>query len=170
MKKFTLALIPFLLLACASQKNTKNDISGNYTIQSDCPTEGTCTLQVLKDKSLLIQNDNLGRPYYRLQDTPGKTVVIYTYAKKKNPIYQDDIYSEEVVFDTDSDLNALKKGINAKDANLVFGVKCFCKGKAGYYRPQTGSAQYKNNTLYITLPADVIDNQLIKEVQVSFKQ
>jgi len=169
MKKLALAIFPFLIIACASQKNS-DTITGKYTIESNCPTEGTCALEVLKDKSLLIQNDHLGRPSYTTQDSPGKTVFRYTYNKKKNPIYQDDIYGEEIVFDTDSDLTALKKGINAKEANLVFGVKCFCKGKAGYYRPQTGSAQYKNNTLYVSLPADVIDNQLTKEVQVSFKQ
>ena len=170
MKKFTLALIPFFILACASQQNTVTTITGKNTIESECPTEGTCNVEVLKDKSLfVVQNENSVRPYYELHDAPGKLVVRYTYAKKKNPLYQDDIYSEEVVFETDSELSNLKKSATPKSVNMLFGVRCFCRDKAGYYNVDGGSITYKNDKLQIMLPADIIDNQLTKIIKISFK-
>ena len=168
MKQFALMLLPFLVLACASQKSTKDTITGKHTIESQCPTQGTCNLEVLKDKSLVIKNDNFGRPYYATQDAPGKLVVRYTYTKKKNPLYQDDIYSEEVVFETDNTLSNIKKEAAFTDVNLLFGVQCFCRGKAGYYRPQKGSVSYTKHHLTIKLPGDIIDNQLTKTITIAF--
>lgn len=168
MKNSILALCSFLVIACASKKEV-TDITGSNTILSQCPAEGICKLEVLKDKSLLVQSDGIGKMYYSTQDTPGKTVIRYTYKKKKNPLYQDDGYNEEVIFDTDSDLSQLKAGVTTTQANLFFGVQCFCRDKAGYYKPKTGTITLKNNILHIKLPADIIDNQLTKDIKVSFK-
>ena len=165
MKKLTLAF-SFLVMACASQ----NNITGANTIQSECPTEGICKLEVLKDKSLLVESNDIGKMYYNIQDTPGKTVIRYTYNKKKGPLIQDAGYSEEVIFDTDSNLSQLKEGLTATKANLFFGVQCFCKDRAGYYKPQTGNVILKENVLHITLPADIVSGQLTKDIKVSFKK
>jgi hypothetical protein len=168
MKKLTLAF-SFLVMACASQNNV-TDITGANTIQSECPTEGTCKLEVLKDKSLLVQSNDIGKTYYNIQDTPGKTVIRYTYNKNREPLIQDAGYSEEVIFDTDSNLSQLKEGMTATKANLFFGVQCFCKDRAGYYKPQTGNVILKDNLLHITLPANIVNGQLTNDIQVSFKK
>jgi len=168
MKNIKLVFVSFLVMACASQKKAI-DITCANTIVSECPVEGTCKLEVLKDKSLLVESNDIGKMYYNIQDTPGKTVIRYTYNKKKNPLIQDAGYSEEVIFDTDSDLSQLKAGVTAIQANLFFGVQCFCRDKAGYYKPKTGTITLKNNILHITLPADIIENQLTKDIEVSFK-
>ena len=165
MKKLAFVL-SFLLLACSSQKSGNAAITGTHIIESDCPPEGNCSFEVLKDKSLLIKTDSFNRTYYEFQDAPGKMVLVYAYNKIKNPAYQDDFYSEEIVFETNNNLSNLKDG---GEHDLFFSVKCFCRGKAGTYRLVAGTASIKNNRLHIKLPENIIDNQLIKDVVVSFK-
>jgi len=163
MKKLALALLCFVLLACAAQKTAS--ITGAYTLMNECPAEGTCTFEVLKDKSLVIKS-NLGKPYYELVNAPGKMVVKYAYNKTRYPDYQDDFYSEEIVFETDNELSNLKD--KATTLPLYFTAKCFCRGKAGTYKADA-QVSLKDNLLHIALPATIIDNQLLKNIDVSFK-
>ena len=164
MRKIALALLPIVLLACATQKTTS--ITGAHTIMNECPTQGTCTFEVLKDKSLVIKT-NLGKPYYEVADAPGKMVVKYTYNKTKNPAYQDDFYSEEIIFETDNELSNLKDKTTA--IPVYFNAKCFCRGKAGTYKVDNAQVSLKDNQLHIALPATIVDNQLLKNIDVSFK-
>jgi len=165
MKKLTLIILPILLFACSSQKG-KAVASYNYTIASDCPPGGTCSFEVLKDKSLLIKSDSFDRTYYELQDAPGKLVLVYAYNKTKNPEFQDDFYSEEVVVETDDKFSNLK---GEGEHDIFFTVRCFCRGKAGTYRLVAGTATVKNNLLHIKIPTNIIDNQLLKDISVSLK-
>ena len=166
MKKLALAAISILLFACSAQKSNTTTITGKHVIESECPPEGACTFEVFKDKSLLVKKNSIDQTYYELQDAPGKVVVMYAYNKTKNPAYQDDFYSEEIVFETDTDLSNLK---GEGEHDIFFTVKCFCRGKAGTYRLVAGTASFNDNKLHIKLPTNIIDNQLIKDVVVSFK-
>lgn len=166
MKKFAIIILPLFLFACSSQKGNNAVMTGKHTIESTCPPEGACIFNVLKDKSLLVKIDSFDRTYYEYQDAPGKMVVVYAYNKTKNPNYQDDFYSEEVVFETDNELSNLKDG---GEHDLFFTVKCFCRGKAGTYRLVAGTASIKDNSLHIKLPTNIIDNQVLKDIVVSFK-
>jgi len=166
MKKFVFIILPVLLFACSSQKGGSTVIAGKHTIKSECPPNGICTFEMLKDKSLLVKTDNFDRTYYQFQDAPGKMVLVYAYNKTKNPAYQDDFYSEEVVLQTDNELSNLT---GEGEHDIFFTVKCFCRGKAGTYRLVAGTATVKDNVLYIKLPTNIIDNQLIKDITISFK-
>ena len=163
MKKIALAFLPFVLLACTAQKT--RSVTGAHTVMNECPTEGTCTFEVLKDKSLVIKS-NLGKPYYEMANAPGRMVIKYAYNKTKNPAYNDDFYSEEIVFETDNELSNLKD--KATTTPLYFTAKCFCRGKAGTYKADA-QVSLKDNRLHIALPAAIIDNQLLKNIDVSFK-
>ena len=166
MKKFALVILPILLFACSSQKGGGRTAMGNYTIMSECPPGGTCTFEIMKDKGLLVKTDSFNRTYYEFQDTPGKMVIMYAYNKTKNPAYQDDFYSEEVVVETDNELSNLT---GEGEHDIFFTVRCFCRGKAGTYRLVAGTATVKDNVLHIKLPTNIIDNQLLKDITVTFK-
>ena len=164
MKKLVLIFAAVVLLfSCKSRQNNTSFISDEYSIDSPCPPDGTCSLEVLQDKSLLIKEDDTGHLFYQLQDTDGKTVVIYKYQKKKNPNVTDSGYSEEVIFETDN------KSTDTIDTNrMIFGVHCFCRGKAGYYKAGQATANFTNGKLYIELP-NIVDGQKTKTIEVSFK-
>lgn len=164
-------LIPFILLAvsCGGHKNTVSPMTENYTVESGCPEEGNCTLEVLQDKSLDIKTDGTGKLYYGLKDTPGKNVVKYTYKKDTDAQLQDAGYSEEIVFETDTDVNGFNySATDMQKSNMLFGVMCFCRGKAGYYKVTSGNVVYKDNKLSIELP-DIVDDQKLDTIMVFFK-
>lgn len=164
MKKSILLALIVAFTSCASKKNGDLD---SYTITSPCPTEGACTFELLKDKSLDIKTDGIGSIYYQIIDNPGKAVGIYTYKKHNNPDYQDDFYDEEIVFETDNDMASLKDG-SAKSKQLMFTVRCFCRGKAGTYRAEKGTVNFSNNKLVIQLN-DIVEDQKTKNIEVVFK-
>ncbi|MEL1244719.1 hypothetical protein AAEO56_10640 [Flavobacterium sp. DGU11] len=167
MKNIILAFLPFLLIACASKKGPAAFTEGKCRIESRCPDEGNCGFEVLKDKSLIIKSDGTGKPYYTLEDAPGKIVARYTYAAKSGK-YQDDAYTEEVIFETDSELSNLHKS-NPKDAKMLFGVHCFCRDKAGFYKVGKGLLDYQDNKLIIKLQDNIVEGQKTDLVMVSFK-
>lgn len=165
MKKIALFLLPLLLAACASQKDSAALLNGAHVIESPCPPKGNCILTVYKDKGLVIKTDDIGQMYYERTDKPGATVVTHTYTKTRKTEYQDDFYSEEIAFESDAQLSGFKDG---KKTDIYFKVTCFCRGKAGTYKVEGGDVTVKDNRLRITLP-EIVDNQLTKEVTVSFK-
>lgn len=169
MKK--LALLPLLLLSisCGNQKNAAAPMTQNYTLESGCPSQGKCTVEVLKDKSLDVKTDDIGKMYYALQHTPGKTVIKYSYSKQSDPALQDDGYSEEVLFETNSDITEFNySDASLQDTKMLFGVMCFCRGKAGFYKVTEGSMKYSGKTLHIQLP-DIVDSQKLKDLNITFK-
>lgn len=152
------------LAACSAQKSLT---ASKPTIAGTCPTTGTCTVEILKGKALDVNADNFGRPTYSLADNAGKNVVKFTYEKTKTPGYQDDFYTEEVVFETGDTFS--EEALNSKEAKILFTVKCFCRGKAGTYSVSTAKAVVKDNILTLTIPPDIIENQLIKEIKIALK-
>jgi hypothetical protein len=160
------SLVLLLTLFGCATKRTAASITGKHTIESECPPDGACTFEVLKDKSLVVSIDETNRTYYTIINTPGKSVVSYKYSKTQNPEYQDDFYSEEIVFETDERFSNLT---GEWEHDILFTVQCFCRGKAGTYRLVAATATFKNNRLHIKLPTNIIDYQRLRDIDVSFR-
>jgi hypothetical protein len=155
----------FLTIFSCGARRVAASITGKHTIESECPPDGACVFEVLKDKSLVISTDETNRTYYTVIDTPGKLVVSYKYSKTQNPEFQDDFYGEEIVFETDERFSNLT---GEGEHDILFTVQCFCRGKAGTHRLVAATATFKNNRLYIKLPTNIIDNQRLRDIDVSF--
>lgn len=163
MKRFAFCLL-LMLSACTTAK----DISAaKPAVTNNCPAEGSCSVEILKGKSIAVSNDSFGRTAYSLVDAEGKNVVKYTYEKTRNPDYQDDFYSEEVIFETNGPITS--EALNNKDAKMLFTVKCFCRGKAGTYKVSGHKTTVKDNVVTIQLPPNIIDNQLTREIKIALK-
>jgi len=161
MKKNILLIFLYGLASCGS---TKQAAYTTAIAKNPCPQGGTCTVEVLKNKSLQVLTDDFKRPYYHVVDAPGNVVVKYRYTKTANPEISDSGYTEELVFETDSTFNKL----NAINSKLLFGIQCFCRGKAGYYTTKDAGMDFKKDVLYITLP-DVVEGQRTKNVEIKFE-
>ena len=159
MKKIAFALLPFLLIACAPKKDAAAFIEGKHTIESPCP-EGNCKLEVLKNKSLSVKTDGTGMLYYSLEDAPRKVVIRYTYDRIFPKDVEDGQYTETIIFETDAEFSNLKTG-NIKDTKMLFGVQCFCRGKAGFYKVSEGTVSYADEKLHVKIPDSIIDDQRI---------
>ncbi|MES2487296.1 MAG: hypothetical protein V4581_15275 [Bacteroidota bacterium] len=161
MKKSILLIFLGGLASCGT---LKNPAASKAIITSICPAAGNCSIEIMKDKSLSIKTDDSKRPYYSIEDMPGRVVVKYAYNKNRNPNYADDGYSEEVIFETDENFTEM----DADKGKLLFGVHCFCRGKAGFYKVPDALLTYKNQILHIRLP-DLVEGQLTRTVDVKFE-
>lgn len=137
-------LLLFLLLAltsCNCQKKTSlKEPVDTITIKEECPENGICTIELLKNKSLIVKSDEFGNLYYHLDDNESKNVVRYTFEKDKDETLQDSGYREEIIFEINTNVNELNlSGKNLQETKMIFGRFCFCKGATGYYKVQDGT-------------------------------
>lgn len=148
----------FLLLIFISGCSTPK-----YAIAKEESNEGgNYTLEILNNKSIAIKDDSTGKVYYSLNDTPGTNVSIYKYTRAKTGDYQDNFYNEEVVFEFTG------KKISPETINkstMLFGVHCYCKGKAGYYKINNPVIKQEGNNIAVDIPS-VIDNQTIDFIYI----
>lgn len=154
MKHLALFLIGILFTGCGAQKHTGD--------KSDCPAGGTCTLEIIENKSLEIKENVTGKLYYTVKDLPGTNVAVYKFTRNLPGEYQDNFYTEEIV------LEFTGKSISLSTVNknsLLFGVGCYCKGKAGHYPFDSSAIMNINDGITISLP-QIIDNQQLQAVRI----
>ncbi|MBC8883807.1 hypothetical protein H9X57_11980 [Flavobacterium piscinae] len=108
-------------------------------ITSECPKDGACEVEILKNKQLLLLHDDLGGMYYDIKDHDGTTVIHFQYNKTTEANLQDGHYREDILFEvknSDKSLNLTDSEL--QQTNLIFGRHCFCKGQTGYFKIKKG--------------------------------
>lgn len=155
------------LLSCGAKKSAS--VISTAVLQSDCPKAGTCNVQFLKNKSMLVAFED-NHNSYTLIDNPEKNVIIFTYSKTVKGNSQDAGYREEVIFETTQTLSEL----NGNDADLqktkiLFGRFCYCKGQTGYYKVRNGKMTVDaNNNLFLNFSISEVP-QIINEINIFLK-
>lgn len=146
-----LLIIPFLTLitACNCQKKVSDKTSeikkDEVMTNSTCPSDGKCTIEVIKNKSLEVKSDEFGSNYYNLTDNMNTSVVLYKYNRNVEEGLQDASYKEEIIFE----INNSEKQLSFLDRDLqktkmIFGRICFCRGQTGYYKVVSGKLFLEN--------------------------
>ncbi|MGV3461470.1 MAG: hypothetical protein ACO1N9_13565 [Flavobacterium sp.] len=134
-----------------------------YAIAKEESDEGGAfTFEILKDKALEIGTGVTGKLHYSLKDAPGTSVAVYKYTKTTSRQYQDNFYNEEVVFEF-TGKKITPESID--QSTILFGVSCYCKGKAGHYRVVNLRIIQENENISIDIPK-IIDNQIIDSVYI----
>ena len=160
MKKLFFIPLAFILSFCKCPKATIA-AADKSVIESVCPENGKCTIELLRNKSLAVKADEFGSVFYTLEDVATKSVIIYEYKRNVEEGLQDGQHREEIVFEiNNSDTTVSLTDKNLQSAKMLFGRHCFCKGQAGYYKVTEGNLnlENKNGTINIDL------NFKIKEV------
>ena len=131
MKKSILILIAAgLLTACQSQKVMEKN---SVTVTSTCPKDGNCTVEVFKNKSMLVEKDQYGNLFYKVVENPNRNVIKYEYNRiVKDTMLQDAGYREEIVFETDSKFQEISKE-DPNQMNMLFGRFLFSRENTGYF-------------------------------------
>lgn len=155
MKKIIIVTSLVLLISCNSVKNIEKEKinqTGSLADKSfiSCPEDGLCTIELLKDKTLLVKKDDLGHNYYQTTDSEGYSVFKYTYTRKKAQEVQDNSYVEEIIFEIKNPITKLElSDLELQNIKMLFGRHCFCKGQAGYYTVNKGNlVLIKNSDSY----------------------
>lgn len=130
-KSIVIVLLASLFTACQSQKGMEKN---SVTVTSTCPKDGSCTVEVFQNKSILIEKDQFGNLFYKVVDNPNRNVIKYEYNRTvKDTMLQDAGYREEIAFETDSKFQE----ISIKDPNpaqMIFGRFLFSRENTGYFK------------------------------------
>jgi hypothetical protein len=142
MLKITLSTFLILFFACGS---TKLDVFNNLVLTSDCPKEGKCTIDVLKNKSLVLKSLDNGGIYYDTISDNTKMVILYQYSKNMEQVTYDGGYREEIIFEVNSGVKTLNLNDKAlQETKMIFGRYCNCRGKTGIYPVVSGKLNLTN--------------------------
>lgn len=139
MKKIIVLFLFGLLFSCNAQKNVSTAMP---TLSSECPSDGTCEVEILKNKQLILHYDDLGGMYYDIKDQEGTMVIHYQYNKTTQANLQDGHYREDIIFEIkNSDKSLDLTDFELQQVKLIFGRHCFCKGQTGYFKIDKGNLQ-----------------------------
>lgn len=138
MRKIAILLVFFSVMSCNCKKATIQKTA--VSITSECPKDGTCTVQLIKNKSIVVKKDEFGSIFYTLEDSDSKNVVQYTYKKTVKGDLQDANYREEIIFELNNQTDNLTLSDAALESTqLLFGRFCFCRGQTGNYKINQGN-------------------------------
>lgn len=166
MKKIFLLLL--LIAFVSSCKSKQNTAESQKIKETNCPENNTCSTKLLKESTMVIVQDGTNKPFYTIAEQEGTTVYHYTRSEKKDERYQDGGYSEEIIFELPSNFKDGEiSGAALLKTNALFGVFCYCKGKAGYYKISEGKISKKGNTFTIEIP-EIVEGQRIKKLEIKF--
>ena len=151
MRKFILLFLVGFLFSCSAQQAI-SDFTSKLT--SECPIDGTCEIEILKNKQLVLLYDDFGGMYYDIKENEGTTVLHYQYNKTTQANIQDGHYREDLIFEiknSDKSLNLTDTAL--QQTKLIFGRHCFCKGQTGYFKLEKGALilEEKNNTFELKI-------------------
>lgn len=181
MKQLLIIPIAILTSCCCTNKTTAskekeanlNTIETVSTINSDCPTDGKCTVQVLKNKSMNVLTDDIGAVYYRAEDNANTSIIIYKYERNVPKGLQDAEYREEIVFEIDNSEPVINKNdFTLQSTKMLYGRFCFCRGQTGFYKVSKGNLLLDNrsNTIHFKLDFEVNQvPQTIKSIEATIK-
>ncbi|RAR50459.1 hypothetical protein [Flavobacterium lacus] len=154
MKKIIALFLFGLLFSCNAQKNSSTAMP---TLSSECPQDGTCEVEILKNKQLILLHDELGGMYYDIKDQEGTTVIHYQYNRTTEANVQDGHYREDIIFEiknSDTSLDLTDSAL--QQTKLIFGRHCFCKGQTGYFKIDQGNLKLTSNKKEVTFSLSLI--------------
>ncbi len=105
---------------------------------TSCPENGTCKIELIPNKSIVFETDNIGIMYPVISEGD-KTILKYTYKRNTIPNTQDGDYTEIVYAVFDATITPMKLlNEELQDVKLYFGRLCYCKGETGYFPIKEG--------------------------------
>ncbi|WAC00950.1 hypothetical protein N7U66_12110 [Lacinutrix neustonica] len=172
MKSIMYNLVLLIVLSCNSQKTVKEDARLDKTsINSQCPENGSCTFEVLKNKTFFI-NEKFGNTYPEISEGT-KTILKFEYVRNAIPDTQDSSYRELIYVEIDANTEGLKlEDMDLLKAKVSFGRLCFCRDQTGYYAVKEGRLSISKNddkTYSFKLTFNVSEvPQVITRIEESF--
>lgn len=174
MKKILLIPTALFLTFCSSKKiGVLNIEEGKPVskIENLCPSDGKCTIEVLKGKSLELKTDDIGAIYTQINENDKTSVIIYQYNRTVKGELQDANYIEEIIFEinnSDTKLNLSNKEL--QQTKMLFGRFCFCRGQTGYYKVEQGVLDFNQKNGSLDFSLDFVSTkvpQIIKSIKTS---
>lgn len=169
---FTYLTVCLILFSCCSKRITKQSQLNANTLKTICPNNGTCSFDIQKKKNLNLVFDNLGALNPEIKS--GDNVVLkFQYKRNEVPNAVDGHYRELVYLELNPDKVPLTlENKYLQNVKLIFGLFCYCKGQAGYYKITNGNLAIKKVSdskyqLKLRFKTDAVP-QVITEINETF--
>jgi len=158
-----------LLSSCGSNKNITSPLTKEeniISVESLCPEDGKCTIEIFKNKSLNVLSDQFGSIYTQQLDSPETSVIVYQYDRNVPKDLQDAHYREEIIFEISNTSSILSlKDKDLQITKMLFGRFCFCRGQTGYYKVENGSLNLTQKEDQINLELNFKINEVPQKIQ-----
>jgi len=149
-----------LLIACKANQSNVEEIQIKNPIISGCPDGGACTFEIIKESSLELKTDDIGKLYPEVQKG-NQDVLKFEYIQDQDPRIADDGYREVIYIEIDSATKTLElNDLDLRKAKVLFGRFCFCGNQAGYFPVKNGNLKVSSNengTLTYSLNFEMLD-------------
>lgn len=130
------------MISCKSNYTVNQHINQEVT---NCPKNGTCSIELIANKAIVFKMDNIGI-MYPVISKGDKTILKYTYKKNEIPNTQDSYYTEIVYAELPTTISPIELTNEAlQDIKLYFGRLCYCKGETGYFAIKSGDFKLTKN-------------------------
>lgn len=176
-KYFSMRLmyICFLFFAMASCDVQKSQTEREQDLipppHINCPKEGDCTFEVIKNASLNLKTDGVGKLYPEIMEGD-KLVIKYHYKKIVDKDLMDAGLSEYVYLEVDPmEQQIILKDKELQKVKMIYGKICHCSGN-GYYQVKEGNLFLfnRNGNLQIRSAFKVKNiQQVISEIDENIK-
>lgn len=140
------AILFFLFIQISCKASKEKGLKTNLkSVMTNCPEDGICTFEVLKNKSLQVKKDGIGALYPVFIE--GKTNVLkFEYKRNDIPNTQDGNYSELIYVELPQEIENIEiANNNLSNLNVLFARLCFCRGQTGYYKVSKGLLEINKN-------------------------
>lgn len=178
-KKLLFIPLGLIVSFCAPKKeiteNDKTAIEAKKINPSDsnCPEDGICSIEVIKNKSIVVKTDDFGSNYYLLEDNENTSVIYYKYDRSFEKELQDAYYKEEIAFEVSNEVNQLNlTDEELQNTKMLYGRLCFCKGQTGFFKVTKGTLKYTKKGNEIAIDLDFENQkvpQIIKKIKTIIK-
>lgn len=159
------------LLSCKAKKDSTAHIQEHF-VTTECPKDGICTFEILKNKTLKELKGSLGEFYYDIVEG-GNSLLKFQYERNQIPNTVDGHYIEQVFVQLDNiNLEVKLDGKYLQNVKATFARFCYCKGSTGYYKIRSGDLSIKktdaeNYQFYFSFKVIEVP-QIITEIRESF--
>lgn len=172
MKLFFLITIVIFSISCKPKKPLST-VNKPEIVDINCPNNGTCTFEILKNKVLNIKEDEFGNLYPDITD--GNALVLkFQFLRDSIPNTEDSEYREVLLMQLDSNQSDIElEGSDLQNVKLLFGRLCFCRGQTGYYKIDKGrlsvvKSDSNKYTLNLDFKCDAVP-QILQNLNQSFE-
>lgn len=143
MKRLVFIPLAFMMSFCKCPKATIA-AADKSSIESVCPENGKCTVELLRNKSLVVKADEFGSIYYQTLESNDTSVLIYRYDKNVPKGLQDANYREEIIFEINNKTQSISlSGKDLQQSKMLYGRFGFGKGQNGNYKVEEGTLSLK---------------------------
>jgi len=170
MRCLYLILFSAILVSCKTKYDVLVENKETFS-QTECPNDGTCTIELMPNKSIKMLYDSLGTLYTEIIN--GKSIVLkFEYKRNEIPNTMDSQYIEQIFMELDpNNLSMELRDSGLKRVNLIFARFCYCKGQTGYYKVRKGNLVLKKEEdttyrLHLTFEVDEVPQKITEIGQV----